>query len=115
VEGFQMRRLAFQVAAGAAALIFVDYIAVVNSAAVSGISTISQSEAVNRSVKGDRQDRGGGSVQLKVTPSPQITPAPAGSDMPQPKRETKMLEGCELAISPLAESTTAGSPARCLS
>lgn len=109
-----MRRLAFHLVVGATALVLLDYVATGHTTAVSAVSpAFDQSAAVNRVTKGDRQDRGGASVQLKVIP-PQTSPLPG--QVPQPvRRETKMLEGCELAVSPLAEFASSGSPARCVS
>jgi hypothetical protein len=110
-----MKKLVFHVAAGAAALVLLDYVAIGNSAAVSAVSPAGE-QSVNRLTKGDRQDRGGTSVQLKLVPAPQTTPAPAPQETPQPaKQETKLLEGCELAVSPLAESASSRLPARCMS
>lgn len=113
-----MRSLVVSVGAAATALVLMDYVAVGNTASSTSLLPItdSQSAAVNRTAKGDRQDRGGTSVQLKLR-TPQTTPTtPAQREAPRPaKQETKLLEGCELAVSPLAESARSGTPALCLS
>jgi hypothetical protein len=112
-----MRKLVICVSAAATALVFLDYVAIGNTANSTAIPqfTDSQGAAVNRTAKGDRQDRGGASVQLKIG-APHPVPTRVQRETPQPvQQESKMPEGCELAVSPLAESARSAIPALCLS
>lgn len=105
-----MRRILICAAIGAAALALADSAATGNDQSSVANTTVAQNPGphVNRTLKGDRVDRTVG-VRQEALHAPRPRHPTRSSARP------KLLDGCELAVSPLSESAQLGKPARCIS
>jgi hypothetical protein len=103
------------IAGAAAALVAMDYVAATGFASGDTAQPVpSQAASVNRATKGDRAvtivQSNGTSVKPVILQQPPQQPRKQA-----PKTDTKLLDGCELAVSPLAESANLSHAARCVS
>jgi hypothetical protein len=106
-----MRKILICAAIGAAALAVADSAASGRGQDTVANTIVAQTPRphVDRTLKGDRVDR-----PISVRQEALHTPRPRhpGRSM---ARRPKLLDGCELAVSPLSESAQLGKPARCIS
>lgn len=102
------------IAGAAAALVAMDYVAAAKFASFGASQPVaSQAASVNRAAKGDRAvtivQSNGTAVKPVILQQPPLPRKQA------PKTDIKLLDGCELAVSPLAESANLSRAARCVS
>jgi hypothetical protein len=104
-----MRKILICAAIGAAVLALVDAAASGGDQSSAANTTVAQNPYphVDRTLKGDRADRTI-SVRQEAFHAPRKPPRSMA-------RRPKLLDGCELAVSPLSESARLGRPARCIS
>lgn len=103
-----MRKLILCAAAGAALLTLADAVAAGNEQKSAPPATARQStsQSIDRTLKADRAV----TVRREALPAPETS-----THQRSTAQRPHLLDGCELAVSPLSESAGISGPARCIS